>query len=69
MKERVLKTRIIYLYLFIPQKNQGSGIGLVLSRQIVMNHGGNLTISNRMESLGVIASIYLPATNSGQPTS
>lgn len=51
--------------LFIPfytTKSEGSGIGIVLSRQIVMNHGGDLTIENRNEHCGVKASVYLPAS-------
>jgi len=54
--------------LFVPfytTKAQGSGIGLVLSRQIVINHGGDLTLSNRKEQPGAIASIYLPANVQG----
>ncbi len=38
--------------IFIPfytTKEEGSGIGLVLSRQIVINHGGDLTINNRVD--------------------
>lgn len=49
--------------LFVPfytTKAQGSGIGLVLSRQIVMNHGGDLHIENRKDQQGVQASIILP---------
>ena len=45
---------------FYTTKNTGSGIGLVLSRQIVRNHGGDLTLSNRQDSSGVIATISLP---------
>ncbi|MFT5758469.1 MAG: two-component system nitrogen regulation sensor histidine kinase NtrY [Alteromonadaceae bacterium] len=52
--------------LFIPfytTKEEGSGIGLVLSRQIIINHGGDLTINNRVDKEGVKATIYLPASN------
>ena len=45
---------------FYTTKNTGSGIGLVLSRQIVRNHGGDLTLSNRQDASGVIATISLP---------
>ncbi len=52
--------------LFVPfftTKPQGSGIGLVLSRQIAEAHGGSLTIENRMEDgsvVGAVASVRLP---------
>lgn len=49
--------------LFVPfysTKKQGSGIGLVLSRQIIMNHDGDLLLQNRQDKTGGIASIYLP---------
>ena len=49
--------------LFVPfysTKKQGSGIGLVLSRQIIMNHDGDLQLQNRDNQKGVKASIYLP---------
>lgn len=48
--------------LFVPfytTKAQGSGIGLVLCRQIIEAHGGKLTLSNRTESKGCIAIIEL----------
>jgi len=41
--------------LFVPfytTKQEGSGIGLVLCRQIMMNHGGDLTIKIVMTELG-----------------
>ncbi|HEX2165962.1 MAG TPA: ATP-binding protein [Longimicrobiales bacterium] len=50
--------------LFVPfftTKPNGSGIGLALSRQIVDAHGGFLTIENRTDRSGVIASVVLPA--------
>lgn len=49
--------------LFVPfysTKKEGSGIGLVLSRQIIMNHDGDLQLKNRDTMKGVNASIYLP---------
>ncbi len=45
---------------FYTTKEQGSGIGLVLSRQIINNHGGDLTLANRTEQQGVEATITLP---------
>jgi two-component system, NtrC family, nitrogen regulation sensor histidine kinase NtrY len=51
--------------LFVPfftTKPEGSGIGLVLCRQIAENHGGNLTLENRSEATGCIARLYLPLT-------
>lgn len=50
--------------LFVPfftTKPEGSGIGLVLCRQIAENHGGSLTLANREDSSGCIATLRLPA--------
>ena len=49
--------------LFVPfftTKSAGSGIGLVLSRQIAENHGGSLTLANHPEAPGCIARLRLP---------
>jgi nitrogen fixation/metabolism regulation signal transduction histidine kinase len=48
--------------LFIPfytTKPKGSGIGLVLCRQIIDAHGGHLMLTNRENKEGCIASIEL----------
>jgi two-component system, NtrC family, nitrogen regulation sensor histidine kinase NtrY len=49
--------------LFVPfftTKPGGSGIGLVLSRQIAEGHGGALTLENRTDGPGCIARLRLP---------
>jgi nitrogen fixation/metabolism regulation signal transduction histidine kinase len=49
--------------LFVPfftTKPGGSGIGLVLSRQIAEAHGGNLTLDNRIDGPGCRAHLRLP---------
>ena len=49
--------------LFVPfftTKPGGSGIGLVLSRQIAEAHGGSLTLANRQAERGCQASLQLP---------
>lgn len=49
--------------LFVPfytTKQEGSGIGLVLSRQIAEAHGGTLTLENRQEGRGCEALLRLP---------
>ena len=50
--------------LFVPfftTKPAGSGIGLVLCRQIAEAHGGELTLKNRTDSHGCEARLRLPA--------
>jgi nitrogen fixation/metabolism regulation signal transduction histidine kinase len=49
--------------LFVPfytTKPGGSGIGLVLSRQIAEGHGGTLELENRTRGRGARASVVLP---------
>jgi PAS domain S-box-containing protein len=49
--------------LFVPfytTKPGGSGIGLVLSRQIAEGHGGSLELENRAEGRGVRARLVVP---------
>ncbi len=50
--------------LFVPfftTKPEGSGIGLVLCRQIAENHGGSLTLANRTgDTTGCLATLRLP---------
>ena len=50
--------------LFVPfftTKPGGSGIGLVLSRQIVEAHGGTLVLENRTDGRGCVGRLRLPA--------
>jgi len=52
--------------LFVPfftTKPSGSGIGLVLSRQIAEAHGGSLTLENRESRRGCEARLRLPVNN------
>jgi len=49
--------------LFVPfftTKPSGSGIGLVLCRQIAENHGGSLVLVNRESGTGTVAKLRLP---------
>jgi len=45
---------------FFTTKPGGSGIGLVLARQIAEAHGGNLTLENRQPGPGCRAHLRLP---------
>jgi signal transduction histidine kinase len=49
--------------LFVPfytTKSEGAGIGLVLVRQIVAKHFGQVTLENRTDSHGAVARLILP---------
>ncbi len=49
--------------LFVPfytTKTNGSGIGLVLCRQIAEAHGGTLSLANRRDARGCVATLRLP---------
>jgi two-component system, NtrC family, nitrogen regulation sensor histidine kinase NtrY len=45
---------------FFTTKPGGTGIGLVLSREIVENPGGAVSLENRAGARGCIARVYLP---------
>ncbi|WP_019028584.1 sensor histidine kinase [Colwellia piezophila] len=48
--------------LFVPfysTKQQGSGIGLILSRELIRNQDGELTLKNRQDAQGAVASVSL----------
>lgn len=56
--------------LFVPfftTKPQGSGIGLVLARQIAEAHGGSVRLSNRVEGANCHASVLLPLRRGRAP--
>jgi signal transduction histidine kinase len=49
---------------FYTTKPNGSGVGLVLSRQIAEAHGGRIEISNRTDRRGCLVKVVLPRTPS-----
>ena len=52
-------TRNLFVPFFTTKAN-GTGIGLVLSRQIAENHGGTLTLQDRADRRGCEARLSLP---------
>ena len=51
---------------FYTTKPAGSGIGLVLSRQIAEAHGGSIELLNRMDQQGCQARVVLPRSQPAQ---
>jgi PAS domain S-box-containing protein len=45
---------------FFTTKQGGTGLGLVLSREIIENHAGEISLANRKERQGCIARVALP---------
>ena len=45
---------------FFTTKPEGSGIGLLLSRQIAEAHGGSLRLENRADAQGATATLHIP---------
>ncbi|MCU1279026.1 MAG: histidine kinase, partial [bacterium] len=56
-------TRNLFVPFFTTKAN-GTGIGLVLSRQIAESHGGTLTLQDRADRRGCEARLSLPITRS-----
>ena len=52
---------------FFTTKPGGTGIGLVLSREIIENHGGAITLENRVGYRGCIARVSLPLASARRP--
>lgn len=50
---------------FYTTKARGSGIGLVLSQQIIEAHDGHLTLANREDGRGCIVTIEIPMEHEG----
>lgn len=46
---------------FWSSKPQGSGLGLAVSRRICREHGGDLTLADRTDGRGCVATLSLPA--------
>ncbi len=50
---------------FFTTKHQGTGLGLTISRRIVEQHGGSLTLES-VEKAGTTCSVRLPITGNGE---
>jgi len=50
---------------FYTTKPNGSGVGLVLCRQIAEAHGGSIEISNRRDRHGCVVKVVLPRSTYG----
>ncbi len=46
---------------FWTTKDKGGGLGLAVSQRIAREHGGELTLANRVDAPGCVASLELPA--------
>jgi C4-dicarboxylate-specific signal transduction histidine kinase len=55
----ILNPDILFVPLFSTKKG-GSGIGLVLARNIIEAHGGQLRLTNRSRAPGAVARVTLP---------
>ncbi len=53
---------------FYTTKPNGSGVGLVLSRQIAEAHGGRVEIGNRVSRRGCSVRVVLPRSQATSPT-
>ena len=51
---------------FYTTKAEGTGIGLVLSRQIAEAHGGTIQLANRKDAHGCVARILLPTRENAE---
>ena len=49
---------------FFTTKPGGTGLGLVLAREIVENHGGEIALGNRASGRGCVATVSLPKGSS-----
>jgi two-component system nitrogen regulation sensor histidine kinase NtrY len=47
---------------YVTHKPKGTGLGLAIVKKIMEDHGGTLTLGDRLDGPGAVASIILPRT-------
>ena len=52
---------------YVTHKPKGTGLGLAIVKKIMEDHGGSITLDDRAEGRGAIATLSLPATTQGGP--
>ncbi len=52
---------------YVTHKPKGTGLGLAIVKKIMEEHGGKLTLDDRPDGPGAVASLFLPLTPAVSP--